>query len=42
MWDWAKKQCEAEATGGKVEKKMFLPLVNLYREYPELEHCLHG
>ncbi|KAF2877376.1 NUDIX hydrolase domain-like protein [Massariosphaeria phaeospora] len=42
MWEWAKQQAEAEAAKKEVTKKMFLPLVNLYREYPELEYCLEG
>lgn len=42
MWQWAKEQAGAEVQGREVEKPMFLPLVNLYREYPELEHCLKG
>ncbi|KAJ4360245.1 uncharacterized protein N0V89_000805 [Didymosphaeria variabile] len=40
MWFWAKEQAEAEAGGGKAGKEMFLPLVNLYREYPDMERCL--
>ncbi|KAK7183094.1 hypothetical protein DPSP01_005961 [Paraphaeosphaeria sporulosa] len=40
MWAWAKEQAEAEAGGKSVNKQMFLPLVNLYREYPGMEHCL--
>ncbi|KAF2002357.1 nudix domain-containing protein [Amniculicola lignicola CBS 123094] len=40
MWKWGKQQAEAEAQGNKVEKKMFLPLVNLYRDYPDFEFCL--
>jgi 8-oxo-dGTP diphosphatase len=42
MWAWAGDQAEAEAGGGEVKKQMFLPLVNLYREYPELKHALKG
>lgn len=40
MWQWAKEQAEAEAEGKEVKKRMFLPLVNLYRDYPEMERCL--
>jgi 8-oxo-dGTP diphosphatase len=35
-----KGQAEAENEGREVERKMFLPLVNLYKEYPEMEHFL--
>jgi 8-oxo-dGTP diphosphatase len=42
MWDWAKQQADAEASGRRVERKMFLPIVNLYRDFPELEHALEG
>ncbi|PVH94275.1 hypothetical protein DM02DRAFT_618752 [Periconia macrospinosa] len=40
MWQWSKEQAEAEAAGRKVDKHMFLPLVNLYRDYPAMEHSL--
>lgn len=40
MWSWAKEQAVAESAGKEVQRKMFLPLVNLYRDYPEFEHCL--
>lgn len=40
MWAWARDQADAEAAGRKPGKQMFLPLVNLYREYPEMEYCL--
>lgn len=40
MWKWAKEQADAEAAGKEVKKQMFLPLVNLYRDYPEMEHAL--
>jgi 8-oxo-dGTP diphosphatase len=40
MWQWSKEQAEAEAKGEEVKKRMFLPLVNLYRDYPEMEHAL--
>ncbi|KAH7120796.1 NUDIX hydrolase domain-like protein [Dendryphion nanum] len=40
MWAWAKAQAEAEDSGREVQKKMFMPLVNLYRDYPELEYAL--
>jgi 8-oxo-dGTP diphosphatase len=42
MWTWAKGQALAEAKGEEVRTKMFLPLVNLFREYPELENVLDG
>lgn len=42
MWAWAKEQAQAEDEGREVRKKMFLPLVNLWREYPEMERCLEG
>ncbi|KAF2714213.1 7,8-dihydro-8-oxoguanine triphosphatase NUDT15 [Pleomassaria siparia CBS 279.74] len=40
MWEWARQQNEAEKSGAEVGKKLFLPIVNLYRDYPELEYCL--
>ena len=40
MWAWAGEQARAEDEGREVQTKMFLPLVNLWREYPELEHAL--
>ncbi|KAF2180614.1 hypothetical protein K469DRAFT_714615 [Zopfia rhizophila CBS 207.26] len=40
LWNWAKAQAEAEREGSEVKAKMFLPIVNLYRDYPDLEHCL--
>ena len=40
MWGWAKAQADAEAAKLEVKKPMFLPLVNLYRDYPELEHAI--
>lgn len=40
MWAWAGEQVRAEDEGREVEKKMFLPLVNLWRMYPEMETCL--
>ncbi|KAF1948491.1 hypothetical protein CC80DRAFT_498088 [Byssothecium circinans] len=40
MWQWSKEQADTEAKGPEAEKKMFLPLVNLYRDYPEMEFCL--
>lgn len=42
MWAWSKAQALAEDAGKPVDRKMFLPLVNLYREYPELENHLVG
>jgi 8-oxo-dGTP diphosphatase len=40
MWEWAKRQAEAEKEGEEVGKRVFRPLVNLYLNYPEMEHCL--
>lgn len=40
MWTWAGEQAEAEKLGQKSKKELFLPLVNLWREYPELENAL--
>lgn len=40
MWAWAGEQAQAEKEGREVERKMFLPLVNLWREYPELKNAL--
>jgi 8-oxo-dGTP diphosphatase len=42
LWRWAKEQAEAEAGGVEVRKQLFLPLVNLYRDYPDMEHSLQG
>jgi 8-oxo-dGTP diphosphatase len=42
MWSWAAAQAEAEDEGREVQKKMFLPLVNLFREYPEMRNCLEN
>lgn len=42
MWTWAGEQAKAEEAGTDVKKQMFLPLVNLWREYPELENALLG
>jgi 8-oxo-dGTP diphosphatase len=36
MWSWAGEQAEAEKEGREVKKRLFLPLVNLWRDYPEL------
>ncbi|KAF1843398.1 uncharacterized protein K460DRAFT_315685 [Cucurbitaria berberidis CBS 394.84] len=38
--DKAQPEAQPKIEPKPLEKKMFLPLVNLYREYPELEHCL--
>jgi 8-oxo-dGTP diphosphatase len=38
MWKLAKEQADCEAKGLKVEVPMFLPLVNLVKDYPEMEH----
>jgi 8-oxo-dGTP diphosphatase len=40
MWAWSAEQAHAEDEGREVQKEMFLPLVNLYREYPEMASCL--
>jgi 8-oxo-dGTP diphosphatase len=42
MWTWAGEQAEAEKEGKEVKRRMFLPLVNLWREYPELKDTLVG
>ncbi|KAH7549156.1 glycoside hydrolase family 26 protein [Bipolaris maydis] len=42
MWAWAGEQAAAEKEGREVKRKMFLPLVNLWRDYPELEFALGG
>lgn len=42
MWTWAGEQAKAEKEGTEVKKDLFLPLVNLWREYPELENALVG
>ena len=40
MWAWAGEQAEAEKNGTEIKKQMFLPLVNLWRERPELKDAL--
>lgn len=41
MWSWAKGQAEAEAQKATVTKnRLFLPIVNLYRQYPSVEKSL--
>ncbi|KAJ4333894.1 hypothetical protein N0V87_007264 [Didymella glomerata] len=40
MWAWAGEQAEAEKNGTEIKKQMFLPLVNLWRTYPELKDAL--
>ncbi|KAF2201477.1 nudix domain-containing protein [Delitschia confertaspora ATCC 74209] len=43
IWKWAQTQAEAERNGKRVEdleRKVFLPIVNLVRQYPELENSL--
>lgn len=40
MWEWAGQQARAEEEGAVVGKKMFRPLVNLWRDYPELKDAL--
>jgi 8-oxo-dGTP diphosphatase len=42
MWKWAGEQAEAEKEGKKSERTLFLPLVNLWREYPEMANALEG
>jgi 8-oxo-dGTP diphosphatase len=42
MWTWAGEQAEAEKEGRESERKLFLPLVNLWREYPEMATALEG
>ncbi|KAL6155129.1 hypothetical protein ACJQWK_01144 [Exserohilum turcicum] len=43
MWAWAGEQAEAEKAGRPTTGRvLFLPLVNLWREYPELRHVLGG
>ncbi|KAF1361115.1 hypothetical protein EJ07DRAFT_113370 [Lizonia empirigonia] len=42
MWTWAGEQAKAEDEGREVKKQLFLPLVNLWREYPEMENALVG
>ncbi|OAL48003.1 hypothetical protein IQ07DRAFT_110492 [Pyrenochaeta sp. DS3sAY3a] len=40
MWAWAGEQAAAEKAGTEVKKRMFLPLVNLWKEYPEMANAL--
>jgi 8-oxo-dGTP diphosphatase len=42
MWTWAGEQAKAEQEGKEVQKNLFLPLVNLWREYPEFKDALIG
>ncbi|ORY10316.1 NUDIX hydrolase domain-like protein [Clohesyomyces aquaticus] len=42
MWNTAKQQADTEKNGQDVSTRMFLPIVNLYRDYPELDNCLEG
>jgi 8-oxo-dGTP diphosphatase len=42
MWAWAGEQAKAEKEGKEVKRRLFLPLVNLWREYPELKDALVG
>jgi hypothetical protein len=42
MWAWAGEQAEAEKNATEIKKQMFLPLVNLWRERPELKDALKG
>ncbi|CAN9182180.1 unnamed protein product [Alternaria alternata] len=42
MWAWAGEQAKAEKEGKEVQKNLFLPLVNLWREYPEMKDALVG
>lgn len=38
MWEWAGEQAEGKDMG----RKLFLPLVNLWREYPQMKDALVG
>jgi 8-oxo-dGTP diphosphatase len=40
MWEWAGEQARAEKDGEEVKRRLFLPLVNLWREYPEMKDAL--
>lgn len=40
MWAWAGEQAAAEKAGTEVKIPMFLPLVNLWKEYPEMANAL--
>lgn len=42
MWQWSGEQAKAEKEGKEIKKEMFLPLLNLWRNYPELENALVG
>jgi 8-oxo-dGTP diphosphatase len=42
MWEWAGEQARADEEGRVVEKKMFLPLVDLWRTRKEMEKALEG
>jgi 8-oxo-dGTP diphosphatase len=42
MWRWAGEQAQAEKEVREAKRKLFLPLVNLWREYPEMENALEG
>jgi 8-oxo-dGTP diphosphatase len=42
MWAWAGEQAKAEEERKEVKKRLFLPLVNLWREYPEMKDALVG
>lgn len=42
MWAWAGEEARARDEGREVQRKLFLPLVNLWRERPELENALVG
>jgi 8-oxo-dGTP diphosphatase len=37
MWDWSGEQARAEDEGKEAGRQMFLPLVNLWREFPDLK-----
>lgn len=38
MWAWAEEQAKAEKEGREVKRQMFLPLVNLSKEHPNLKN----
>tara|TARA_R110002003_G_scaffold132_11_gene12447 strand:- start:12702 stop:12881 length:180 start_codon:yes stop_codon:yes gene_type:complete len=42
MWAWAGEQARAEEEGREVQRRLFLPLVNLWRERKECENALVG
>ncbi|KAF1913162.1 NUDIX hydrolase domain-like protein [Ampelomyces quisqualis] len=42
MWRWAGEQAQAEKEGTEVKKRLFLPLVNLWRAHPKMANALEG